>query len=105
LCAFVSPYRADRAEVRALFPPGSFIEAFVTAPLERLMRRDPKGMYARARRGDLPNFTGLSAPYESPTAPEIVLDTDNCTVAESVDQLWRELDARGILRGHAPRAE
>ena len=101
LCAFVSPYRADRAEVRALFPPGRFIEVFVTAPLERLMRRDPKGLYARANRGDLQNFTGLSAPYESPTAPEIVLDTDSCAVADSVDQLWRELEARGILRGPA----
>jgi bifunctional enzyme CysN/CysC len=98
LCAFVSPYRADRAAVRALFPPDSFIEAFVTAPLGRLMRRDPKGLYAKAGRGDLQNLTGVSAPYEPPAAPEIVLNTDSCAVADSVDQLWRELEARGILR-------
>ncbi len=67
LCAFVSPYRSDRNQVRALLPEGAFVEVFVSAPLETCMQRDPKGLYARARRGEVPQLTGVGAPYEVPT--------------------------------------
>jgi len=87
LTAFVSPYVADRDAVRALHPAGSFIEVFVDTPLEVCEARDVKGLYAKARAGEIPEFTGISAPYEAPIAPEIVVDTskplDEC-VAEVV---------------------
>jgi bifunctional enzyme CysN/CysC len=80
LCAFVSPYRRDRDGVRALFPDGRFIEVFVKADPETCRARDPKQLYARAARGDIAQFTGVSAPYEEPAAPELTLDTDTASV-------------------------
>jgi adenylylsulfate kinase len=77
LTAFVSPYRADRAAVRERVNasrPGSFVEVFVDAPLEVCESRDPKGMYKKARRGELPNFTGVNDPYEPPERPDLRLD-------------------------------
>jgi bifunctional enzyme CysN/CysC len=99
LCTFVSPYREDRARVRALLPAGRFLEVFVDAPLEELRRRDPKGLYARADRGEVANLTGVSAPYEAPDAPELVLRTDRTSVDEAVDQVLARLRAEGILPG------
>ena len=75
LTAFVSPYRADRDAVRALHPPGTFVEVFVDTPLEVCEERDVKGLYAKARAGEIPEFTGISAPYEPPANPEITVDT------------------------------
>lgn len=75
LVSFISPYRAERAAARGLFDNGEFVEVFVDAPLAEAERRDPKGLYAKARRGELPNFTGVDAPYEAPDAPELRLDT------------------------------
>jgi len=75
LAAFISPYRADRARVRALFDEGDFVEVHVATPLEECERRDPKGLYVKARAGDIPAFTGISAPYEEPESPEIRVDT------------------------------
>lgn len=75
IASFVSPYRADRDRIRGLFEPGTFAEVHVKCPLEVCEHRDPKGLYARARSGALPDFTGISAPYEEPLAPELVLDT------------------------------
>lgn len=75
LVSFISPFRAERAAARALFDPGDFIEVFVDTPLADAERRDVKGLYAKARRGELPNFTGIDSPYEPPEAPELVLDT------------------------------
>jgi adenylylsulfate kinase len=90
LSAFVSPYIADRAAVRALHPAGSFFEVFVDTPLEVCEARDVKGLYAKARAGEIPEFTGISAPYEAPTDPEIRVDTskllDDC-VAEVIAAL------------------
>jgi len=99
LCTFVSPYREDRARVRALLPEGRFLEIFVSAPLEELRRRDPKGLYARADRGELANLTGVSAPYEAPDAPELVLRTDQATVDEAVEQVLARLRSEGLLPG------
>ena len=75
LVSFISPFRAERASARALFDDGDFIEVFVDTPLAEAERRDVKGLYAKARRGDLPNFTGIDSPYEPPEAAELVLDT------------------------------
>jgi len=82
--AFISPYRADRQLVRSLFREGDFIEVYVDCPISVCEQRDPKEMYKKARRGEIPSFTGISAPYEIPQAPEIRLDTsilpvDGCT--------------------------
>jgi len=74
LSAFISPYRADRDAVRALHPEGSFVEVFVDAPLDICEARDVKGLYARARTGEIPEFSGISAPYEAPEAPDITVD-------------------------------
>jgi adenylylsulfate kinase len=95
--AFISPYRADRDMVRALFPAGEFVEILVQASIETCEARDPKGLYKKARAGEIKEFTGISAPYEAPETPEIVLDSDN----KGVEQLAREviswLEARGIV--------
>ena len=77
LTAFVSPYVADRDGVRALHPAGAFVEVFVDTPLEVCEARDVKGLYAKARAGEIPEFTGISAPYEPPVEPEIRVDTSN----------------------------
>src|SRR5690606_19359728 len=75
LVSFISPFRAERDSARALFDDGDFIEVFVDTPLAEAERRDVKGLYAKARGGELPNFTGIDSPYEPPEAPELVLDT------------------------------
>jgi bifunctional enzyme CysN/CysC len=85
--AFISPYRADRDLVRRIMPEGRFIEVYVNAPLEVCEQRDPKGLYAKARAKEIKEFTGISAPYEEPTSPEIALRTDQLTVPESVARL------------------
>jgi len=75
LVSFIAPYRAERAAARSLFAPGDFIEVYVDTTLAEAERRDPKGLYAKARRGELPNFTGIDAPYEAPEHADLVLDT------------------------------
>jgi adenylyl-sulfate kinase len=84
ITAFISPYRADREEARRLVPQGKFIEIYLNAPLEICEQRDLKGLYARARAGELKEFTGISAPYEPPLNPELELRTDKLSVAECV---------------------
>src|SRR6185503_2572217 len=84
IAAFISPFRADRERVRKCLPPGRFIEVFVNAPLEVCEKRDVKGLYAKARTGQIKEFTGVSAPYEAPEKPEIELHTDQMTPEESV---------------------
>ena len=83
LTAFISPYLADRDTVRALLPEGKFIEVYCRASLGECEKRDPKGLYKKARAGEIPEFTGISAPYEAPERPEIVLDTDEETIEQS----------------------
>lgn len=91
ITAFISPYRADRELVRNLSPKGKFIEVFVNAPIEICERRDPKGLYAKARANEIKEFTGISAPYEAPLTPEIELSTDKWSVAESVARILEYL--------------
>jgi bifunctional enzyme CysN/CysC len=84
LVTFISPFRADRAMARGLFKEGEFIEVFVDTPLEVAERRDPKGLYAKARRGEIKNFTGIDSPYEAPSKPELILDTQKTTLQNAV---------------------
>ena len=97
LCAFIAPFRAERDALRALFPEGLFLEVFVDTPLEECMRRDPKGLYAKARSGALRNFTGVDSPYERPDAPDLRLDTTAADADTLAARLVEELRARGIL--------
>ncbi|OGU16168.1 MAG: adenylyl-sulfate kinase [Geobacteraceae bacterium GWC2_53_11] len=83
ITAFISPYRSEREIVRNLMPAGEFVEVYVSTPLAICEQRDPKGIYRKARSGEIPNFTGISAPYEEPQAPEIMLDTTDKTVDEA----------------------
>ena len=85
--SFISPYRADRDSVRAIMGEGDFVEVYVNASLETCESRDVKGLYKKARAGEIPEFTGISAPYEDPEKPELVIDSNDQTVDESVDVL------------------
>jgi adenylylsulfate kinase len=87
LSSFVSPYRTDRDNVRALVDRGDFLEVFVNTPLELCEQRDPKGLYKKARAGEIPNFTGISDPYEPPVDPELEILTANCTVEQAAQQV------------------
>ena len=93
IVSVISPYRADRDTARRLFSRGEFVEAFVDASLAECQHRDPKGLYAKARSGNLPNFTGIDSPYEAPVAPEIVLSTEKESIEECVDRLIAWFDA------------
>ncbi|TVQ91030.1 MAG: adenylyl-sulfate kinase [Deltaproteobacteria bacterium] len=95
ITAFISPFREDRAQARALVDEGRFIEVFVDTPLALCEARDPKGLYRRARAGEIAHFTGISSPYEAPENPEVHLHTRDQTPEESARQL---LDALGSLR-------
>jgi adenylyl-sulfate kinase len=97
LTAFISPYREDRDAVRRITQPGDFIEVFVDCPLDVCEERDPKGLYAKARAGEIAEFTGISAPYEAPENPEICLRTAELTVEESADRIVEYLRAGGYL--------
>ncbi len=97
LCTFISPYRSDRDFVRSLMPEGRFFEIFVDCDLEVCKERDPKGLYQKVKAGQIENFTGISAPYEPPTNPDLILPSDKQTVAESVEMLIKLLEERGIL--------
>jgi adenylylsulfate kinase len=98
LTSFISPYRSDRDAARALFAAGDFVEVFVEASLATCEARDPKGLYKKARAGEIPEFTGISAPYEPPERPELVLDTAALTAPASVAALLRHLEAQGYLK-------
>lgn len=97
LTAFISPFRSDRAMVRSLMEPGEFVEIHVQASLEACEARDPKGLYAKARAGSIRHFTGIDSPYEPPSRPEIIVDTEQLSVEESVDIILDYLNSRGIL--------
>lgn len=98
LTAFISPYRADRDSVRAIMPEGTFFEVFVHADLAVCEDRDPKGLYKKARAGQIPEFTGISAPYEEPAAPEMIIRTGEGTVDECAMQILDQLARAGIIR-------
>jgi bifunctional enzyme CysN/CysC len=95
ITSFISPFRAEREMARALFDDGEFIEIFVDTPLAVCEQRDPKGLYAKARAGDIKNFTGIDSPYEPPERPELVIDTVRISVEEAADRIIDYLDAQG----------
>jgi adenylylsulfate kinase len=95
--AFISPYRRDRERVRALLRSGEFVEVYVTAPLEVCEARDPKGLYAKARAGQIAEFTGIDAPYEEPEAPEVRVDTHAASLDACAGAVLRWLEERGYL--------
>ena len=97
LTAFISPFRSERHTARALLEDGEFIEVFVDTPLSVAEQRDVKGLYAKARAGQIRNFTGIDSPYEPPEAAEIRIDTTTCTSAEAAERVVAELRARGVL--------
>ena len=101
LSSFVSPYRADRDLVRKLHADGGmdFIEVYVDVPLAEAEKRDPKGLYKKARAGEIKNFTGISDPYEAPLAAELVLNTHEMTLQQEVNALLALMEARGLLAG------
>jgi adenylylsulfate kinase len=100
LTAFISPYRADRDQVRALMQPGDFVEVHVECPVEVCEQRDVKGLYKKARAGEIKEFTGISAPYEAPTKPELTIDTSGQSVEASARQILQYLESNGTV----PRA-
>jgi adenylylsulfate kinase len=95
--SFISPYRADRDAVRELMGDGDFVEVLVDASVETCESRDVKGLYKKARAGEIPEFTGISAPYEAPEKPEVVLDTNSQSIEDSVAQLVAYLEKGGYL--------
>ena len=97
LTAFISPYRVDRDNVRKLLKPDEFIEVYVKADIETCKKRDPKGLYEKAVKGEIAEFTGISAPYEEPLNPEIVIDTTMLSVDESVQKVIEYLKEKAII--------
>ena len=97
ITAFISPYRVDRDRVRKSLKEGDFIEIFVDAPLEVCEKRDPKGLYQKARAGELKGFTGIDDPYEAPFAPELVLDAGVKTAVQLAEEVVAYLKANGKL--------
>jgi adenylylsulfate kinase len=97
LTAFISPFRADRRRVRQLLRPGDFIEVYCRCPLEVCESRDVKGIYRRARAGEISDFTGISSPYEEPENPELAVDTGSMPLDQCVDQVFSYLQGRGVI--------
>jgi adenylylsulfate kinase len=97
MTSFISPYRADRDLVRGLVEEGRFIEVYVKCSVETCEQRDPKGLYKKARAGEIKEFTGISAPYEEPEHAEIVIDTSEHSVPEAVEMLVQQLKERNVI--------
>jgi adenylylsulfate kinase len=95
--AFISPYRADRDQARASQGEGDFVEVYVKASVDACEKRDTKGLYAKARAGQIKEFTGISAPYEEPASPEVVVDTETQSVEESLAVILAYLQEKGYL--------
>ncbi len=98
ITAFISPYRKDREEARALQRKGEFIEVYVKCPVEVCEERDVKGLYKKARAGEIKEFTGISAPYEEPLDPEITIDTSRLSVEESTRTIIGYLEEKGYVK-------
>jgi len=98
LASFISPYRVDRDAVRANLPAGQFVEVYVKVSLEAAEQRDPKGLYKKARSGQITGFTGIDDPYEEPTSAEIVIDTQTSSPEQSAAQILGYLETGGYLR-------
>jgi len=97
ITAFISPYREDRDSVRAIMEKGDFVEVLVTAPLDVCEQRDPKGLYKKARAGEIKEFTGISAPYEEPEHCELTLQTDQLDVDGCAEAIIAHLEEQGYL--------
>jgi bifunctional enzyme CysN/CysC len=97
IVAFISPFRNERRMARALVEPDEFVEVFVDAPLDVAAARDPKGLYAKAQRGELRNFTGIDSPYEPPEEPDVHVDTGSLSPEESAERVLAVLRERGLL--------
>ena len=97
LTAFISPFRKDRQQVRNLIQENEFIEVFIDTSLEICESRDPKGLYKKARNGEIPNFTGISSPYEAPDNPEIHIKAGEISLEESVEQIIKYLKLNSFL--------
>ncbi len=100
LVSFISPFRAERRLARDLLEHDEFLEVFVDTPLEEAEKRDPKGLYKKARAGEIKNFTGISSPYEKPENPEVRIDTTQMTAEEAAAFILRQLEERGMLMGY-----
>jgi bifunctional enzyme CysN/CysC len=98
LVSFISPFRSERQMARELLPDGEFFEVFVDAPLAEVESRDPKGLYKKARRGEIKHFTGISSPYEAPEHPELHIDTAQMTPEQAAELIVRQLKERGMLQ-------
>ena len=97
LAAFVSPYRQDRENVRSRLPHGDFYEIYCECDLTVCEERDPKGLYARARKGEIDNFTGISAPYEEPIKPDMVINTGELSLEDEVAKILKQLKSKGLI--------
>lgn len=97
LTAFISPFKSDREKVRSLFPHGDFLEVYCRCPLEVCESRDVKGLYRKARAGEVKNFTGISSPYEAPVSPELIVDTDRLSLEDSIEAVLELLRIRGVI--------
>ena len=97
ITAFISPFRADRDQIRERIGD-SFIEVYVSTPLEECERRDPKGLYVKAREGRIKDFTGIDSPYEPPVNPQLTIDTSKVEVTAAVDQILKYLENKGYLQ-------
>jgi adenylylsulfate kinase len=97
LTAFISPFKEDRDNVRKLLDDGEFIEVYVKCSLDECEKRDPKGLYKKARNGEIPNFTGISSPYEEPDAPEIVIHNDELSIEAAADKVINYLRDKKLI--------
>lgn len=97
LAAFVSPYREDREQVRSRLPHGDFYEVYCQCDIEVCEERDPKGLYARARKGEITNFTGISAPYEEPIKPDMIVDTSKLSIKEEVEHIISAIQSKRLI--------
>lgn len=101
LTAFVSPFRSDRIAVRDLVKREEFIEVFCNSSIEKCEERDTKGLYSKARSGVIPNFTGISSPYEQPESPELNIDTQTQNIADCVKKIIRYLEDKSMISNTA----
>ncbi len=97
IASFISPYRADRDAIRASLPPGEFVEVYVKVSVAAAEKRDPKGLYKKARAGQITGFTGIDDPYEAPRAPELLIDTETKTPDEAATHILEFLEKKGFL--------
>ena len=98
MASFISPYTKDRERIRKLFPESDFIEIYVKAKMESVRLRDPKGLYLKAEKGEIPNFTGIGSSYEEPQTPELTLNTDELEPEESVKVILDYLEKNNVIR-------